>query len=232
MSRAKSEFLATMSHELRTPLNAIIGFSDMLRGQYFGALGSGKYKEYADDIFDSGTHLLNLVNDILDLSTIEAGEHALDKELVLIKNEVINCFPMIDELARQKGINYVVEMPDDLPKIRADSRAIKQILINLLNNAVKFTPEGGKITLSITDGNPHQTIEVIDTGKGIPSNIINSLTKPFVKEETNPYKAQEGTGLGLSIVKLLVELHKGKLYITSEVGKGTIVTVKLPSEVT
>ena len=231
-NKAKSSFLATMSHELRTPLNAIIGFSDMLRGQYFGDLGSPKYKEYADDIQSSGMHLLNLVNDILDLSEIEAGERSLNKEMLSIKDMVDEITPMIMELSQRKGIKYTVEVLDGLPPIHAEKRAVKQVLLNLLNNAIKFTQEGGKITLSITDGDRHQTIKIIDTGVGIPDDEIETLTKPFARGETDSHKAQEGTGLGLSIVKSLVDLHQGELSIESKVGKGTTVTVKLSSEVT
>ena len=231
-NQAKSKFLATMSHELRTPLNAIIGFSDMLRGQYFGDLGSDKYSEYANDIQASGTHLLNLVNDILDLSAIEAGERSLSKGILFISDLVDESSPMVLELARRKGIEYTVEVPDSLSPLQADRRAIMQILLNLLNNAIKFTPEGGEVTLSVRDGNPYQIITILDTGEGIPDDEIETLTKPFARGESDYHKAQEGTGLGLSIVKSLVEFHQGELSIESELGKGTVVTVKLPSEVT
>lgn len=228
-NKAKSAFLATMSHELRTPLNAIIGFSNMLREQYFGELGSAKYKEYAEDIQTSGTHLLNLVNDILDLSEIEAGERSLNKETLSIKDMADEIAPMITELSGRKGIKYTVEMLDGLPPIHAEKRAIKQILLNLLNNAIKFTQERGKITLSVNSNDRHQIIKIIDTGVGILDDEIEALTKPFARGETNTHKTQEGTGLGLSIVKSLVELHQGELRIESEIGKGTIVTIELPN---
>lgn len=228
-NRAKSEFLATMSHELRTPLNAIIGFSEILIGQYFGLLGSPKYQEYAEDIHASGTHLLNLVNDILDLSAIEAGEHDLDYEELAISDVVDDSSPMILELARRKAIRYTIEVPDDLPPLRADRRAIKQILLNLLTNSIKFTPDDGEIKLRVSTTNTHHIIEVIDTGRGIPDDQIDALTKPFVRGGIDSHKTQEGTGLGLSIVNSLIGLHNGELRITSALGLGTTVSVKLPS---
>lgn len=229
-NQAKSTFLATMSHELRTPLNAIIGFSDMLIGQYFGVHCSPKYQEYAEDIQTSGTHLLNLVNDILDLSAIEAGEHKLTIEELAIKDVISNFAPIIVELARRKSIEYTVDAPENLPSLHADERAVKQILLNLLSNAIKFTPAGGSVTLRITDANKHHIFKIEDTGPGVPASEISNLTKPFVRGETDSLKAQEGTGLGLSIVKSFIDLHQGELCIESEVGKGTSVTVKLPSE--
>jgi PAS domain S-box-containing protein len=227
-NQAKSEFLATMSHELRTPLNAIIGFSEMLSGQYFGALGSGKYVEYASDIKNSGEHLLQLINDLLDLSTIEAGERHLTKEIFNFWDIAEDCVPIVAEGANRKQLTFTNDVPDNLPSIYADRRAIKQILINVLSNATKFTPESGEISLSATALDNRLVIKVRDTGLGIPKDKIGSLTDPFMRGEPDPHKAQDGAGLGLAIVKSLVDIHGGELEIKSESGKGTSVTISLP----
>jgi PAS domain S-box-containing protein len=227
-NQAKSEFLATMSHELRTPLNAIIGFSEMLSGQYFGELGSRKYIEYAGDIRTSGEHLLQLVNDVLDLSAIEAGELQLVKESVNLTDVIEDCAPIVVNGAAQKGVIYASSVPDGMPPIVADRRAMKQILLNVLSNAIKFTPSGGSITLSATMSDSAVTVRIKDTGIGISEHILPGLTEPFVRGESNPYKSQEGTGLGLAIVKSLVELHDGALEIASEPGAGVTVTMTFP----
>ena len=227
-NQAKTEFLATMSHELRTPLNAIIGFSETMSGQYFGPLGSEQYVEYANDIKNSGVHLLQLINDLLDLSAIEAGKHELHKESLNIQDVVDDCAPIVNERAGEKQIAYVRDITSDIPSVEADQRALKQILLNLLSNAVKFTPNGGKVTLTASASNDGLTIEIRDTGIGIPAAELATLTDPFVRGEADLYKSQEGTGLGLAIVKSLVDLHGGDLSIESEVGVGTTVTVTLP----
>jgi PAS domain S-box-containing protein len=227
-NQAKTEFLATMSHELRTPLNAIIGFSQTMAGQYFGALGSDKYVEYANDIGSSGEHLLQLINDLLDLSAIEAGKHTLHKELLKFEDVVEECEPIVREGVKRKGLAYICDVQDNLPTVNADRRALKQVMLNLLSNATKFTPEGGEVRLKAMASKNTLTFEVRDTGMGIPTANLGSLTDPFVRGETDPHKAQEGTGLGLAIVKSLVELHGGNLTIESEVDVGTTVTVTLP----
>ena len=228
-NRAKTEFLATMSHELRTPLNAIIGFSDMLIGQVFGKLGSEKYDEYALDIQSSGAHLLALVNDILDLSAIESGEKTLTKEKLFIQDVITDCTHMVTGQASQRNIEFTLQAPDVSPPLHADRRAVTQILINLLSNAIKFTQEGGKVELTVNATNEQHVIEVRDTGRGIPANDIDSLTKPFVRGKINAHNTQEGSGLGLAIVKSFVDLHDGQLFIESEVGKGTVIHVVLPN---
>jgi len=230
-SQAKSEFLATMSHELRTPLNAIIGFSEMIEGQYFGKLGSQKYGEYANDIHTSSQHLLQLVNDILDLSAIEAGEHQLSRENIMISEVAEDCSRFISDTADSRGIQFDIAVPESLPPLHADKRAVKQILLNLLSNALKFTPEGGQIVLKVTAPNGNHIIEVSDTGVGVPEDKLANLTDPFVMAQTDPHKQQQGTGLGLAIVKTLVDLHGGELDIKSEVGKGMTVVISLPSGV-
>jgi PAS domain S-box-containing protein len=227
-NRAKTEFLATMSHELRTPLNAIIGFSETMSGQYFGPLGSEKYVEYADDIRSSGEHLLQLINDLLDLSAIEAGKHQLSMEPLSVQDVIDDCAAIMSERASEKQIDYMSDVSHSLPPVMADRRALKQIFLNLLANAVKFTPDGGKVTLTATASTNAMTFEIRDTGTGIPNEKLATLTDPFVRGETDPHKSQEGTGLGLAIVKSLVDLHNGDLTIESEVGVGTTVTVRLP----
>ena len=227
-NRTKSEFLAAMSHDLRTPLNAILGFADILSGQYFGPI-SDKYQEYATDIHSSGEHLLALVNDILDLSTIEAGKQSVVKEKLSTEEIVTECERIVEDKARSNGIDLVTEFPKDLPPLYADRRAVKQILLNLLSNAVKFTPQGGKITVSVKASKKNTTLKVADTGMGIPADKLLGLTDPFTRAERDPYLAEQGWGLGLTITKSLVELHDGTLDIKSTLGKGTTVTVTLPN---
>jgi PAS domain S-box-containing protein len=227
-NQAKSEFLATMSHELRTPMNAIIGFSETMAGQYFGPLGSSKYVEYANDIGSAGGHLLQLINDLLDLSAIEAGKHQLNLENVDLNEIVEDCAKIVSQRACEKSIAFIRDVQDELLPIIADRRALKQILLNILSNATKFTPEGGEVTLKAFTSTNTLTVAVRDTGIGITTNKLGNLTDPFVRGEPDPHKAQEGTGLGLAITKSLVELHNGDLTIESKVGVGTTVTMTLP----
>ena len=227
-NRAKSEFLAAMSHDFRTPLNAILGFADILSHQYFGPIDD-KYREYAEDIKASGEHLLTLVNDILDLSTIEAGKQSLVKEKLSTMEIITECERIVEDKARSHGIDLVTEVPEDLPPLYADRRASKQILLNLLSNAVKFTPQGGRITVSATASKKNTTLKIADTGKGIPPEKLPGLTDPFTRADADPYLTEPGWGLGLTITKSLVELHDGTLDIKSKVGKGTTVTVTLPN---
>lgn len=227
-NRAKSEFIAAMSHELRTPLTAILGFSNILSQQFFGPIDD-KYKEYADDIQSSGKHLLTLVNEILDLSALEAGKQSLAKEKLSTMEIVGECERIIEEKARSLGIDLITKVPKDLPPLYADRRAAMQILLNLLANAVKFTPQGGKITMSAKATKRNTTLTIADTGKGIPPENLAKLPEPFTKTESNPYLAEQGWGLGLSITKSLVDLHDGKLDIKSKVGTGTTVTVTFPN---
>jgi len=228
-NQAKSEFLASMSHELRTPLNAIQGFSEMLTAQYFGPLGSEKYREYANDISTSSRYLLSLVEDILDFSIIDANKRDMVPIPLLIGHVIRDCSPFIKDAARRKNIKFRVETPEDIPLLFADRRAVMQILLNLLSNAIKFTDAGGKVTLRGAATNGSHIIEVKDTGKGIPKDRLHRLTEPFIRTETDPHLAQEGIGLGLAIVKSLVDRHHGELDIKSTVGKGTPVKVTLPS---
>ncbi len=229
-NQAKSEFLATMSHDFRTPLNAILGFSEMMRAQYFGPLGAMNYEEYANDIHQSGELMLALINDILDISAIEAGKRPLVKA-VLDTDEVLrNCIKNVERAADQEGIALSLEISEDSPSLYADKRSVTQIVHNLLSNAIKFTDCDGKIVVSAISGNQGTIIRVSDSGVGIQSDQLPSISEPFFQTSSDPYVSRQGTGLGLSIVKSLVEAHDGVLSIESEVGRGTIVTVTFPSE--
>jgi len=227
-SRAKSEFLANVSHELRTPLNAIIGFSEVIKSEMFGPVGD-RYRAYSTDIFNSGTHLLGLINEILDLSKLEAGQLELHDELVDIAATVEACLNLIKEPARKAGIQLSVFLDFDAPFVRADERRLRQILINLLSNAVKFTPEGGKVRLSTLRVPEGLAIEVSDTGIGITAIDIPKVLTPFGQVDSKISRKHEGTGLGLPLVKHLAELHGGTLSIESELNVGTTVTVLLPA---
>lgn len=225
-SRAKSTFLANMSHELRTPLNAVIGFSEIMAGELFGALGNPQYKQYAQDIFDSGNHLLDLINDILDMAKIEAGKLTLAPRPLDPMIAIDQAVRLTKRRAEEKGLSIVTDA-ENLPEIEADHRAVKQILLNLLSNAVKFTDKGA-IMVHGRAGPDSLTLRVIDTGCGIPPEHLPRLARPFEQVEQELARNNSGTGLGLALTKSLAEMHGGKLSIQSEVGRGTIVTVTLP----
>ncbi len=227
-NKGKSEFLAAMSHELRTPLNAILGFSDILSHQYLGQIGVQKYVDYAQDIHSSGEHLLSLINDVLDISAIEAGKVDLNMEQLSIDKMIAECVRIIAKDAADRGIELATSSSNDLPLLRADKRAIRQILLNLLSNALKHTPEGGKITVSARRSNSKTLLSIADTGSGIPPELVSNLTEPFTRGERDPHKAAEGWGLGLAITKSLIDLHGGEIDIESTVGVGTTVSVALP----
>jgi len=236
-NRSKSEFLANMSHELRTPLNAINGFSEILAGEMFGPLGDRRYKEYSQDILSSGQHLLALINDILDMSKIEAGKMSLKREPIHIEDVVEDAIRLMRNRAEAVGLTLSVSL-SDLPEADADYRAIKQVLLNLLSNAIKFTPRGGKIAVSATvieqssfSGLPSDQrvrISVSDTGIGIAKDDLLRLAQPFEQIESQLSKSQPGTGLGLALTKSLVELHDGVLTLDSQPGQGTTVSFTLP----
>jgi two-component system sensor histidine kinase ChiS len=226
-NQAKSEFLAAMSHELRTPLNAILGFSDILFNQYFGPPGAGKYREYANDIHSSAKHLLELVNDVLDISAIEAGKTALETDSVNITDLVNDCVHTVRERASDNGVALTVDMPREMPPLQADRRAVKQVLLNLLSNAVKFTPEGGAVTVRVSVDNGMVEIVVADTGIGIEPDRLPNIMNPFNREAKNPYTSDRGWGLGLSISKSLIDMHGGEIKIESKVSHGTTVTIRL-----
>ncbi len=231
-NRAKSDFLANVSHELRTPLNAIIGFSEIIKMQMFGQIGQPLYGEYARDIHNSGQHLLSIINDILDLSKIEAGRFELHPDAVSVAELFEDCARLVQERAHSAGLKLVRSIDPEIGLLWADKRAVKQILINLLGNAIKFTPQGGQVTLTAKPA-PDSMIElsVADTGIGIPAEHLATALAAFGQVDNPMTRAQQGTGLGLPIVKSLVELHGGRFAIDSEVGKGTRVSALLPSMV-
>ncbi len=230
-SHSKSEFLANMSHELRTPLNAIIGFSEMIGGETFGPVGSPKYLEYVKDINESGVHLLQLINDILDLSKIEAGKLELDERDIDVSDAVNACLTLVKERGHRAGVNLVCNMAAGLPPLRADERKVKQILLNLLTNAIKFTPSGGSTTLTVSSSwDCGYVFEVVDTGIGIAPEDIAKALMPFGQINGDLTRKNEGTGLGLPLTKSLVEMHGGSFDIQSEVGVGTTVTARFPAE--
>jgi PAS domain S-box-containing protein len=229
-NRAKSDFLANVSHELRTPLNAIIGFSEIIKMQMFGPIGQPLYGEYARDIHGSGQHLLSIINDILDLSKIEAGRFELHPEPVAVPELFEDCARLVQERAHSAGLKLVRNIDPGIALLWADKRAAKQILINLLGNAIKFTPQGGQVTLTAKPAPDHMIeLSVADTGIGIPPEHLATALAAFGQVDSPMSRAQQGTGLGLPIVKALVELHGGRFAIESEVGKGTKVSALLPS---
>jgi signal transduction histidine kinase len=228
-NQAKSEFLANMSHELRTPLNAIIGFSEIIKSRKFGP-GSERYPDYAGHIFDSGTHLLALINDILNLSKLEAGQFALQEDEVDLAATVQACMKLVEAQARQSKIRLCVSLDNEFAWIRADERRLRQILINLLSNAVKFTPEGGQIRVSSALENGGLAICVSDSGIGMAPEDIPKAMTPFGQVDSKVRRKQEGTGLGLPLAKHLVELHGGTFAIDSTINVGTAVTFVLPPE--
>jgi len=227
-NQAKSAFLANMSHELRTPLNAIIGFSEMMESGMFGPLGDAKYLEYCRDISDSGRYLLDVINDILDMSKIEAGRISLEYETIELDSFLADSLRMFATRVDEKQLTINAESEPAI-RLSADRRMIKQIMINLLSNAVKFTPEGGRITVRARMVNGHINIAIEDTGIGIPKEALKNLGKPFEQVESQLTKRYGGSGLGLAIAKSLAELHGGAMRIRSTVGTGTIVLVRLPA---
>jgi two-component system cell cycle sensor histidine kinase PleC len=230
-SRSKSEFLANMSHELRTPLNAIIGFSEMTVQGIFGPVGDPKYIEYAKDINASGQHLLDLINDILDLSKIEAGKLELEEQVIDVPRIVKSCLNLVRERGQRAGLTIETQIPDGLPSLRADDRKLKQIVINLLSNAIKFTPTGGTVVVAVArESGDGFTIRVSDSGIGMTPEDIATALEPFGQVDIKLDRKYEGTGLGLPLTKALIELHGGTLVIESEPGAGTTVIVKLPTE--
>lgn len=224
----KSEFMASMSHELRTPLNSILGFSEVMKDQHMGPLGSSQYIDYAKNIHSSGHHLLDMVNDILDIERIETGNIKLKIEEIRVEEILSECRQLISQRADEKEIRLNFEVSEEVVSFSADRRSILQILTNLLVNAMKFTEQGGFVNLKITSEDKKLVIKVSDTGIGIPKNKIAMLTDPFTRHETDPHKSQEGVGLGLAITNSLVKMHFGEMIIESTVGVGTVISVILP----
>jgi PAS domain S-box-containing protein len=228
-NRAKSQFLANVSHELRTPLNAIIGFSEVMKDELMGPLGAGIYKEYSGDIHDSGRHLLAIINDILDLSRVESGQATLNEAEIEVPSMIEACLILIRGKADAGALTVTTEMAPRLPAIYGDERLLKQALLNLLSNAVKFTPRGGSVKVKATLTGDGLDISVIDSGIGMSAAELEQVARPFVQLENWLVRKYEGTGLGLSIVKAFCELHGGSLEISSEPGRGTTTTIRLPA---
>jgi two-component system, cell cycle sensor histidine kinase PleC len=228
-NQTKSKFLANMSHELRTPLNAIIGFSEIMEASMFGPLGAEKYHEYSRDIRESGQYLLDVINDILDMSKIEAGGIRLAPEDIELDPVLADCLRVVFGRANEKRLALKSQITPGV-RLKADRRALKQIALNLLSNAVKFTPEGGAVTVDGRVRGSMVTIAIRDNGIGIPKDALRKLGRPFEQVESQLTKRHQGSGLGLAIAKSLVELHSGAMRIVSTLGKGTMVVVRLPLE--
>ncbi len=220
-----------MSHELRTPLNAIIGFSDIIKSEKFGPIGKAKYQDYANDIHDSGQHLLALINEILDLSKIESGSEDLQEENLEVPAIVNTILTLVRERAATESIELDVELQNGLPALYADERKLKQILVNLLANSIKFTEAGGNVTLKVWCRDDSGFVfQIRDSGIGIALEDIPKAMTPFGQIDSNLNRKFAGTGLGLPLTKHLIEMHSGSLDLQSEVGIGTTATVRLPAE--
>ncbi len=228
---AKSRFLAQMSHELRTPLNAILGFSEVMKSEIFGAHSVPVYKEYSADIHNSGVHLLNLINEILDLSRIEAGRYELNEEAVSLVNVVADCHHLLKLRASSRGITIHEVFEHGMPKIWGDERAIRQIVLNLLSNSIKFTPQGGEIWLKVGwTASGGQYLSVKDTGSGIPEDEIPIVLASFGQGSNSIKSAEQGAGLGLPIAKSLIDMHGGTFTLKSKLRIGTEVIITFPPE--
>ena len=230
-SRTKSEFLANMSHELRTPLNAIMGFSEVIKNELFGPVGVSQYKQYADDIYDSGAHLLAIINDILDLSKVEAGKFDLNETDIKVPELCRSVLHIVKGRADEAQITLVKGLPDELPYLLADPRSLKQMLLNLVSNAIKFTDPGGTVDLVVSvSGDGAFRFDVRDTGVGIAPEDVEVVLSPFGQIDTAHARDHQGTGLGLPLVQAFIEMHGGTLEIQSEVGEGTTVSLFFPPE--
>ena len=230
-SKAKSEFLSSMSHELRTPLNAIIGFSDTIKEELFGPLGDDKYREYIDDIHDSGQHLLELINDILDVSAIEAGALVLYEDNVSVPKIVAASMRLVQPRADMGQVRVTSSIDAGLPTLFVDERRVKQVLLNLLSNAVKFTLKGGEAVVSaLLNDDGSLAIAVKDTGIGMDKEEIKIALGAFKQVDSGLDRKHEGTGLGLPLTMGLMELHGGTLDVKSKKGEGTEITVTFPKD--
>ena len=229
---AKAIFLATVSHELRTPLNAVLGFTHLVRDGVHGPLGNEKYLEYLDHVSGSGTHLAHLIDELLDLSRAEAGYLVVREESVVeLSGEVQRCLNFLEARATHAGVTLQGDQLDRLPALRADPRRLRQILLNVLSNAVKFTPEGGKVTFtSERDSDGALLLAVRDTGIGMTDEDLSVALETFGRADSSRAQATEGAGIGLPLTELLLELHGGKMTITSDPGGGTLVTLRFPAE--
>ena len=225
-NKAKSSFLANMSHELRTPLNAIIGFSELIMSETFGPMNNDKYSEYMTDIHFSARHLLDIINDVLDMSKIESGKVELVESEIIIEDVFNSVSIIMNERAAEGGVNLIFEIADDIPHLRADQRLLRQILINLVSNAIKFTPKGKKVTVrAYMLENGRLRLSVDDEGCGIPEDKIEVVLEPFGQAHDPLHSKGQGTGLGLPLAKTMVELHGGELEVISRVDRGTYVSL-------
>ena len=230
-NKSRSEFLAMMSHELRTPLNAVIGYSEIIKEETFGPVGSPKYREYVDDIHDSGCHLLNIINDILDLSKLETGSLELLEVDVAVGEALDASARLVRERALTDGVALELNSGDDLPTLRADERKLKQIIVSLLSNAVKFSDRGGTVTLNAwCRPDSGYVFQIADTGIGMALEDIPKALAPFGQIDSDLNRRYEGTGIGLPLTKALVEMHSGSIDVQSKLGAGTTVTIRFPAE--
>ena len=230
-NRAKSQFLANMSHELRTPLNAVIGFSEVIKNEMLGAINDQRYRDYAEDIHRSGVHLLKLINDILDLTKVEAGKYELQEEVCDVARTIGDSIRLMRNLAAGRGLALQSRISEELPFLLADERCLRQIIVNFLSNAVKFTPEGGRVDVDArlaADGG--LVVSVTDTGIGMKEDDLPHALAPFRQIEHSLGRKYEGTGLGLPLVKALLDLHHGALHIDSRLGAGTTVSAHFPPQ--
>jgi PAS domain S-box-containing protein len=228
-NRAKTQFLANMSHELRTPLNAVIGFAELIKDEMLGAINEPRYRDYASDIHSSGKHLLQIINDILDMTKVEAGTYRLNEDVCDVAKIVGEAVDRVRNLAAQSELEIRVDAPGDLPFLFADARCLRQVLVNILSNAVKFTPKGGDVTISARLSDGAIAIAIIDTGIGMAQDDIPRALTPFRQLEGSHGRKFEGAGLGLSLIKAMVDLHEGTLQVESKVGAGTTVTAYFPA---
>ncbi len=228
-NEAKTDFLANMSHELRTPLNAIMGFSEIMKMEVLGPLGDDKYRDYVGDINDSAVHLLQLINDILDISKAGAGKLELEEETVDVRDAIEASVRLLRPKVESGELELKVSIVDALPYLQGDERKLKQILLNILSNAVKFTPPGGEVAIVAgCDADGHMVITVQDTGVGVAEQDLGKVFSPFTQARHSLIRDHEGTGLGLPLAKAMVELHDGVMTFDSRIGVGTTVTVTFP----
>jgi signal transduction histidine kinase len=230
-NRAKSDFLANMSHELRTPLNAIIGFSEMMKQEVLGSVGNEQYRSYVGDIHTSGTHLLQIINDILDLSKAEAGKLILDETTFDVRDTIRGVIQLTSVRAQEAGLDQVVDIPADTPLLRGDERKTLQIVLNLVTNAIKFSPDGGRIAIACrVEPRQGMSITVTDTGVGIAPDDLDRVLEAFEQVDNSLSRKQQGTGLGLPLVRAMMELHGGTFALSSTVGVGTEAKITFPRD--